>query len=346
MKFFMNLLSSQNKILFKLIFLQTSLVYSEFPVSKNLNNVTFLPEAPVLTKTQRTTNKTLQQRHSQLKQQIDIASKRDDKNYFACCFVFKLSTGQEIEVPLLTKFIKNEDDYYDMEDNLSDLIISTTPFNENANLTFVSHRPNSSVYNEIQALHDLFLDNVKQDNAAAKNQAMLLKTIATRSVGRGSVINAVSNAMRSTDSEAAAIYILQQRYVIDNIINDFMTLFKDLIKSIKPKPTVTSIEFHGCTTRDMCALCFTNMNIIQYLSYKQQTFGFSFLRYLKYKVQEKTSQALCPTKIFISSFKASNGNLNFNSENLAANYDDDCVYQFRIDEPTNPPSITIVRPRH
>ena len=119
----MNLLSSQNKILLKLIFLQTSLIYSEFPVSKNINNVTFLPGASILTETQLIDNKTLQQRHSQLKTQIDIDSKREDKNYFACCFVFKLSTGQEIEVPLLTKFIKSKNDYCNIERKLPSFVV-------------------------------------------------------------------------------------------------------------------------------------------------------------------------------------------------------------------------------
>ena len=165
---------------------------------------------------------------------------------------------------------------------------------------------------------------------------MLLKNIDNRSVGGGRIINAVSNAMRSTDSEAAAIYILQQKYVIDNIIEEIASSLD----------AITSIEFHGCTTRDMCALCFTNMNIIQYLSYKQQTFGFSFLGYLKQRIQEKNSQAPCSTKIFISSFKESNGNLNFNSANLAPNCDNSCVYQFRIDKPTSSSPFTIVRPKH
>ena len=192
-------------------------------------------------------------------------------------------------------------------------------------------------------LHKLFLDNVQQDNAAAKNQAMLLKTIDERSIGQ-SVINAVSNAMRSTDSEAGAIYILQQRYVVDNIINSVMSLLTDSTTSNSDtKPTVTSIEFHGCTTRDMCALCFTNMNIIQYLSNNDESSDFSFLKYLKQTI-EATQPTSCSTKIFISSFKKSDGNLNFNSENLAPSYNDSCVYQFRID-PSAGPSVTIVKPK-
>ena len=207
----------------------------------------------------------------------------------------------------------------------------------------------------METIHELFFYSTQQDNAAAKNQAMLLKTIDARSIDlEGKVKYDVSNAMRSTDSEAGAIYILQQRYIIDNIINKVMSFLKKLATSnsdltklrANPKLTVTSIEFHGCTTRDMCALCFTNMNIIQYLSYKQQTFGFSFLGYLKQRIQEKNSQAPCSTKIFISSFKESNGNLNFNSANLAPNCDNSCVYQFRIDKPTSSSPFTIVRPKH
>ena len=340
----MNLISSQNKILFKLIFLQTSLIYSELPVSKNINNVTFLPEQQVLTEIQTIATKTLQQRHSQLRKQITSTEKNDKRNYFACCFVFKLSTGQEIEIPILDEFItqipisetqplKSKLATLDKNEVLK-VINDIKIYNQHTtNITFVSHSPKERVNIKMTILHKLFLGSVKQDNAATKNQAMILKTIDERSVGPdGNVKYDILSAMRSTDSEAGAIYILQQEYILDNIINRVMSLLTDsTISNSDTKPTVTSIEFHGCTTRDMCALCFTNMNIIQYLSNKDEDFGFSFLRYLKYKVREKNSQALCPTKIFISSFKAGNGNLNFNSRNLAPNYNDDCVYQFRIE---------------
>ncbi|MDR1665617.1 MAG: hypothetical protein LBR62_01030 [Puniceicoccales bacterium] len=63
---------------------------------------------------------------------------------------------------------------------------------------------------------------------------------------------------------------------------------------------ITAIVFHGCTTRDMCALCSTNMNIVQYLGNKGA--GESFLGYLRSSlIEEGMATADCSVSTVISS---------------------------------------------
>ena len=171
---------------------------------------------------------------------------------------------------------------------------------------------------------------------------MLLREIDSRSVNKdGSTIPAVWSAMRATDSEAGALYVLQHKYVIDNIINQ-------LCSQIPAGAQITSIEFHGCTTRDMCALCFTNMNIIQYLCNNTNPYDerqFSFLRYLKHRLSNLGRLAEdCSAKMFISSIEALGNNLNFQAPALTDGEGENFLYQFRVQPP--PPvrrPLTIVR---
>ena len=78
----------------------------------------------------------------------------------------------------------------------------------------------------------------------------------------------------NTDSEAHAIVILQEREVIQSIC-------KKVIDQLASNEYIVGIEFHGCTTRDMCTLCLTNFNILQYLALKSGSLSESFLGMLK-----------------------------------------------------------------
>jgi hypothetical protein len=93
----------------------------------------------------------------------------------------------------------------------------------------------------------------------------------------------------NSDSEAHAIYVLSQQEVIDKI-------FENL--NLAPDDEITQIEFHGCSTRDMCPLCYTNMNCIQFLANQEDNQGIGFLS--KMLVMSQVSKN-CRTTMFISS---------------------------------------------
>ena len=335
--------SSKNEILWMAIFFYSIFAYAEFPISRNLQHVMLEGSHEKLTtKTQIIASPyPLQKRHKKLKYSPYVS---DKKNYFSCCFVFKLNTKQEIEIPLLKIFVSTGVKKQIIDEcHLKKITIQQkNPF------VFVSHEPNIEVYNCLSNLHLQFYSSVNNDTAATKNQAMLLKAINERQIFKkdklGEEKNAVINVMRSTDSEAGALYVLQHKYVIDNIIDE---LCKQ-VNSLPGTPQITSIEFHGCTTRDMCPLCFTNMNIIQYLCNDTAHYDsnqFSFLKYLKHILTDPITEAFnnkhtnaikakryaipnCPTKMFISSTRVDDKNLNFQGDGEGEQ--DNYLHQFRI----------------
>lgn len=264
----------------------------------------------------------LQTKHDELSKAVNAPA--ENRNLFCCCFIFKLANGNEIEIPLLKKFIPNNRQF---PTTVIDLLTNNTQIDENANMIFSSCNPIYKAIGTINDLYNTFCDNIKNNpdsTPSDKNQAMILKTLGQR-LDQGS-----SNAMRLTDSETKAIYVLQHKSVIDNIIDELCEIMNSDNSS-----QITSIEFHGCTTRDMCPLCFTNMNIIQYL-YNNNSTRFSFLKYLKDTLITKkhpntnTSYANSnlTTKMFISSTIIDTNNLNF-SENIEEKQDNS-LHQFRI----------------
>ena len=333
----MGLLSSKNKILSLSIAIlgYTILSRAEFPVARSLTAQT----SPT------TTWNSLQRRHQTLR--IIGRDASDGRNYFSCCFVFKLPPPHgEIEIPLYEEFVSGRRKHQQIQSrvtNGSDAFTTTA----NRNLIFISHGPCEETHTAMASLQLFFLDCVKLEtsaNAATRNLAMLLKTLNGRSKNfRGELDRQVLSAMRTTDSEASAICVLQHKFVIDNIIE---RLTEILIENYATKPQIVSIEFHGFTTRDMCPLCFTNMNIIQYLCNDPTPYNpvkFSFLKYLKHKLQTERypegptyATATCSTKIFISSQKASVDNLNFIGSGTGEQ--DNCLHQFRL--PDDPSPVT------
>ena len=272
------------------------------------------------------------------------------QNHFLCAFRFVFRPPRPaIIINLVENYvITNKPRINPAQINLRTLGASNDV--EGRCLVFRSHVPDQTVYDSLAALHLNFLSKVGRDDAATKNQAMLLSALDERSVSRnGNVRPDVWSAMRSTDSEAGAIYVLQHKYVIDNIID----VLCEVMHTLPVHLQVTSIEFHGCTTRDMCALCFTNMNIIQYLSNDAgpyNTMEFSFLRYLRHilthpitldfhrvcenaTIGRQYATPDCFTKMFISSITEVGNNLNFQAPVRAAGEGEDFLYQFRVVSP-------------
>ncbi len=97
----------------------------------------------------------------------------------------------------------------------------------------------------------------------------------------------------NTDSEAHALLVLQKR-TFTNAVCDDLKLDSD--------EYVTAIEFHGCTTQDMCPLCYANMNILQYLALNHNSE--SFLERLREKlIETKKVSSNCTVTTVISSLQ-------------------------------------------
>ena len=248
-------------------------------------------------------------RHTHLAESVKNPS--NERNLFCCCFVFKLSNGQEKEIPLKGKFVPKDERLFPLK--VIQLLTNFVGISDESNVILASCNPFYQLETTINQLYKTFFNKIESSQAqtspADKNQGMILKALGSRLDGNS------SRAMRLTDSETKAIYVLQHKYVIDNIIDE---LCKQ-INSLQGTPQITSIEFHGCTTRDMCPLCFTNMNIIQYLCNDPAPYDskqFSFLKYLKHILTAPITEAFnnkhtnaikakryanpnCPTKMFI-----------------------------------------------
>ena len=233
-------------------------------------------------------------------------------NLFICTFIFHTFQKKTFEISLKQGFCKKQDLFPNQKETKG--MIET--------LLFESSDYDINVYSSLKEIHDTFKNIANRlPDKCLKNQAMLLDELNNRAIDKKRYWHFdILRAMHTTDSEAKAIYILQQKYVIDNII-------KELKAKIPQNDYVTNIEFHGCTTNDMCGFCFTNMNIIQFLANNDTSTNFSFLKYLK---EELKHEELIPsTKMFISSTKPFPFNTNFFEETIQ-NTNEECLYQFRI----------------
>ena len=135
----------------------------------------------------------------------------------------------------------------------------------------------------------------------------------------------------NSDSELHALYVLQ--CMVDDIALK--------IASIASKDEkITAIEFHGCTTRDMCPLCYTNMNCMQFLANKKQGVGFlgALLERLKMigRADNSTNSATFISSLeeFPSKKDGDGGNLLWVTEDEPVfAIEPGFVYQFRFTEP-------------
>ncbi len=128
----------------------------------------------------------------------------------------------------------------------------------------------------------------------------------------------------NNDSELHALYALEK--MGKEITNCFKSL---LIENEQ----ITSIEFHGCTTRDMCALCYTNMNAMQLMANKREKIG--MLGTIIARLQEmRIAVKECESATFISSVKAfPETNLLMSNPVPTGTISSGFVYQFRFSEP-------------
>lgn len=131
--------------------------------------------------------------------------------------------------------------------------------------------------------------------------------------------------MYNSDSELHALYVLQ--HIVDDIAVKIANIVTEGEKIVK-------IEFHGCTTRDMCPLCYTNMNCMQFLANQKQ--GVGFLGALLERLNMMGyGDASINSATFISSLEKfpSSGNLLWDIDESVSAIEPGFVYQFRFTEP-------------
>ena len=127
----------------------------------------------------------------------------------------------------------------------------------------------------------------------------------------------------NNDSEVHALCALEK------MGNEIADCFKSLLTE---NEQITSIEFHGCTTRDMCALCYTNMNAMQFLANRREGIGMlgtiiARLKWMKIAVEE------CRSATFISSVKEfPKDNLLMSDSAQNRTISSGFVYQFRFSD--------------
>lgn len=129
----------------------------------------------------------------------------------------------------------------------------------------------------------------------------------------------------NSDSELHALYVLQ--CMVDDIALKIANIVTEGEKIVK-------IEFHGCTTRDMCPLCYTNMNCMQFLANQKQGVGFLGALLERLKMIGRADDSI-KSATFISSLEEfpSSGNILWNIEESEPIIVPGFVYQFRFTEP-------------
>lgn len=129
----------------------------------------------------------------------------------------------------------------------------------------------------------------------------------------------------NSNSELHALYVLQ--CIVDDIAQK--------IKQIVPEgEKIATIEFHGCTFRDMCPLCYTNMNCMQFLANEKKDNGIlgallERLKTMKY-VDDSTNSATIISSLEAFPSKNFGGNLLWDIDELAQEIVPGFVYQFRF----------------
>lgn len=97
----------------------------------------------------------------------------------------------------------------------------------------------------------------------------------------------------NTDSESHALYVLSK------MVNRIAAKVKNRLGADEK---IQRIEFHGCSTRDLCPLCYTNMNCVQFLANKKQNFGILGALLDVFKTMDCADDS-CETATFISSLQ-------------------------------------------
>lgn len=236
------------------------------------------------------------------------------KNLFACCFVFRFSDNTFTIIYIDTIF----------ESCAPILEKGQYPCASCINTLISSCSDNIPEIIYLKSLYDGKTEAPKEDTILI---ASLKKEYEDRMKGNPwenpITSSKAASAIRTTDSETRSIYEFNSKKYLQN----------NLITELPKDKKVVSIEFHGCTTFDMCPFCFANMNMVQFLANHNKDVGFlGLLKSLLKKQESLVNPNDTSTTIIISSCR--NGGY-FHNEQYGWESDDIMtkkVNQFRIIE--------------
>ena len=148
---------------------------------------------------------------------------------------------------------------------------------------------NTNVVQTIQNMQSEFFEKVNDPQSLIVGD--LFKTINNRFHQYFSS-KTPSYILLNTDSESYMLTHLSNPSVQANIINEIIKLIND--------NKINEIIFNGCTTRTMCGLCCTNINILQYIT-NQDVTSKTFLLSIKNELKRKgLVENTCPITTYIS----------------------------------------------
>jgi hypothetical protein len=241
-------------------------------------------------------------------------------NFFSCAFSF--SFPGDYKAPLVVYVRRKHVSLCGLGENINLIGSGEGEFVFRSNTESVNE---SNIQSTIVRLQEAFYDFSMGESVGTRLLATNFKTINLRAVQTSSRSN---YGVYNTDSECHAIYALQRKRVINKVV-------KDLKAKMGADERIVAIVFHGCTTRDMCALCSTNMNMIQYLGNKGSEE--SFLGYLRsLLIEEGMATANCSVSTVISSLNEFPGR-RYGGNNLwfpanMPHFEYGYVNQFRFEE--------------
>jgi hypothetical protein len=259
-------------------------------------------------------------------------------NFFACSFVFNIATARAQEL-LAIPIVVFVAPYHVIEKGAKkDIMV----FKSGEYVAWEGDGKTQDYMAELNRLQVGFYNYLEQDRENPQNAAINLLISSYFSIierfrlaRREERRMALSSSIRIDDSEMIAISSLQNPEAVNRIIESF----HEILAARKiTRYQITSIEFHGCTTRDMCPFCFVHMNMVQWLANLSN--DNSFLGRLKNKLRKEGRESGIAVTTFISSTIETKKNLNFipsSSSSSSTQLVSGMLYQFRL----NPSLISL-----
>lgn len=272
----------------------------EFPICINLKGVP--KDAQVL--------------HQELAAMVYVDKDETSKNYFACAFII-YTKGKNITIHITVDIAK-----------VQGIPIDKLAKEVKSCCVFESGDSEDIVFNYVESLEVDF--NTIIESSKYVPAAYTILASAKAITDRSRSYSEVKYANRITDSEIRALSVLGRAKVIANIVKEIK---KQNIQDI------TRIEFHGCTTRDMCGLCFIRMNMWQELSNENHKDSFICKLKQALEFQKITFQENLFLTTYISSLTSAKDehNLNFRINDLQVTPKKQHVHQMRITTETHYP---------
>lgn len=265
-------------------------------------------------------NENLIQIHINLSKKVQNPPQNPDgtsRNLFECCFRFRFNDNTSTTIYIDTIF-ESCDPFWDEKQypcsaTIKNLIFKcVTKIPNNENIKYLTYLYGGKESPQPISREPLILSLKK--TYENRNKKQVQNPIKKKTSAR---------AVRITDGETQSIHTISNE--------DFLQ--KNLIDKLPKGKKIVKIEFHGCTTFDMCPFCFANMNMVQFLANHNIDAGFlGLLKSLLGNQKLLATPDDIPTTIIISSCRNGryfhNEQYGWKSDNIMTKK----VNQFRIIE--------------